>query len=59
VTEREWDVLVRSGRQVEHQAAQLLLRPRGAWEWTVPEAVRLHRWAVAVLASMRDTARSH
>jgi hypothetical protein len=48
VTEREWDALVRSGRQAEFQARQILARPLAAWEYGTPQET-WWRWAVAVL----------
>ena len=50
MSERDWAALVASGLQARHQAVEILRRPRGAWEWAVPETLRLHRWALAVLA---------
>jgi hypothetical protein len=55
MSEQEWRVLVAiPGAQARHQAHEILWRERGAWEWSIPEAVWLHRWAVAVLAAEGD-----
>jgi hypothetical protein len=41
MTEPEWEALVRSGRQAEHQARELLARSLAAWErGTLQEAWR-------------------
>jgi hypothetical protein len=54
VSEQQWRALVAEpGAQARHQAAQILLRARGAWEWSVPDTLWLCRWAQAVLAGPR------
>lgn len=52
MSESDWRALVVAGRQAEHQALELLrlAQDRDAWEWTLPDVVRMHRWALAVLA---------
>lgn len=32
MTERQWDAVVRSGRQAEHQAVEIIRRPFASWE---------------------------
>jgi hypothetical protein len=62
VTEEEWAVILAAGLQAEHQAIELICRPRTLLEWRDLEVVRLHRWAVALLADLpgpRDAQRRH
>jgi hypothetical protein len=60
MSEAEWARLVRTpGAQARHQALELLTREWYAAEWTMPDRIALHRWAVAVLAGETATRRRH
>jgi hypothetical protein len=58
ITEQEWAAIVTAGRQAEHEALELVCRPRTLTEWRDPDAVRLHRWAIAVVGTAALIARA-